>query len=106
METAPLMTQQYNREAPKTPADPMMTSSAHIMRVKPEKKKEEYSIAELARRTEEKITEIDAGIEIFMDGPTSGHQLNDGAGVFIQDRLGTILYEEAKAAGRICSSYD
>jgi ribonuclease HI len=84
----------------------MLSLAASIQRVKLTKKKEEYPIQELARLAEMKIAEIDAEVEIFTDGSTSGQQMNGGAGVFVQDRNGNTLHEEARAAGELCSSYD
>ena len=53
-----------------------------------------------------KIAEIDADVELYTDGSTSGEQQNGGAGVFAQDKLGNVLLEVWKAAGTLCSSYD
>jgi len=48
-----------------------------------------------------KIAEIDADVELYTDGSTSGEQQNGGAGVFAQDKLGNILLEVWKAAGTL-----
>ena len=61
-----------NRNTPSTNTDPMLLLAASIQRVKLTKKKEEYPIQELARLAEMKIAEIDAEVEIFTDGSTSG----------------------------------
>ena len=82
-----------NRNTPSTNTDPMLSLAASIQRVKLTKKKEEYPIQELARLAEMKIAEIDAEVEIFTDGSTSGQQMNGGAGVFVQDRNGNTLHE-------------
>ena len=68
--------------------------NATITGVELEKNKEDYTLEELARETEEKIAEIDADIELYTDGSTSGNQQKGGAGVFAQDWNGNTLHEE------------
>ena len=79
---------------------------AKMDRVELVKTKDQYTLEELARQTEMKIGEVNADIEIFTDGSTSGNQQQGGAGVFAQDHNGNTLYEDFRAAGTICSSYD
>ena len=104
--TAPQMNKTMNRDTPRTTTNPMMSMKAKIDHVELKRNKDQYTLAELAKETELKIAEIDADVEIFTDGSTSGDQQKGGAGVFVQDRNGNTLHEEFKAAGRICSSYD
>ena len=61
-----------------------------ITEVKLEKKKECYihTEQEIRQKTECKIAEIDAEIEIFTDGSTAGNQQSGGTGVFAQDKNG------------------
>ena len=106
LETAPKMNGTLNRNTPKMTTNPMMNMKAKIESVELKKSKEKYTLEELARETELKISEINADIELFTDGSTSGNQQNGGAGVFAQDNNGNTLLEEHKAAGSICSSYD
>ena len=94
------------RDIKKAAVQPMKPLNIEITEVALEKKKDEYSKDELRRRTEIRIAEIDADVEIYTDGSTDGKQRNGGAGVFIQDKLGTVLLEKAKPAGSLCSSYD
>ena len=75
-----------NRNIKRTSVDPMTPLNIEITEVSLEKKKECYSEQELRQRTELKIAEVDADVEIFTDGSTSGNQQNGGAGIFIQDR--------------------
>merc|ERR1712159_549095 len=84
----------------------MMSPNITITGVELDKRKDEYKLEELARMAELKIADIDADVEVYTDGSTSGSQKNGGAGVFIQDREGNTLLEDAKAAGELCSSYD
>ena len=104
--TAPEMDNHLNRNTPKVTITPMMKLKAQVTGVEFKKNKENYTLEELAKETDLKIAEIDADVEMFTDGSTSGNQQNGGAGVFAQDRNGDTLYEGYKAAGTICSSYD
>ena len=94
------------RDIKKAAVQPMKPLNIEITEVALEKKKDEYSKDELRRRTEIRIAEIDADVEIYTDGSTDGKQKNGGAGIFIQDKNGTVLLEKAKPAGSLCSSYD
>ena len=96
----------YNRSTEKARVDPVTPLNIEITEVKLEKKKEEYTEQELMQRTELKIAEVDADVEIYTDGSTSGNQQNGGAGIFIQDREGECLLELCQPAGSLCSSYD
>ena len=49
--------------------------------------------------TEVKIAEINADVELYTDGSTSGVQVNGGAGIFVQDSRGNVLLEKAMTAG-------
>ena len=51
--------------------------------------------------TEKKIQAINADIQIYTDGSTSGEQKNGEAGIYIQDREGNVIYEEFKPAGKL-----
>ena len=104
--TTPLMNKTLNRKTPTVVTNPMVAMKARMERVELNKTKEHYTLEELARETEMKIAEVDADIEIYTDGSTSGNQQKGGAGVFAQDRNGNTLYEDYRAAGSICSSYD
>ena len=104
--TTPLMSKQMNRETPKTTTNPMMKLSATMTAVELKKSKDQYTLPELARETELKIAEVDADIELYTDGSTSGKQQNGGAGIFAQDRNGNTVHEDFKPAGALCSSYD
>ena len=104
--TKPLINQHINRDTPTTATNPMMKIRAKTTEVELKKNKCEYTEDELARMTELKMAEINADIEIFTDGSTSGAQENGGAGIFIQDKNGNVLLEKFKAAGSLCSSYD
>ena len=95
-----------NKSTPKTSISPWASLNVLITEVHLEKKKNEYSEEELKRLTTEKIEEIDADVEIYTDGSTSGEQENGGAGIFIQDRRRNIIHESGTAAGALCSSYD
>ena len=57
----------------------MMKYRVEIAGVELEMKKERYSQTELARMTEEKIAEINADVELYTDGSSSGRQQNGGA---------------------------
>ena len=105
-ETKEQATIKINRNIERTSVDPMTPLNIEITEVSLEKKKECYSEQELRQRTELKIAEVDADVEIFTDGSTSGNQQNGGAGIFIQDRTGSTLLEMSKPAGSLCSSYD
>ena len=94
------------RDIPRIPTNPMMKNRAVVTGVELEKNKNEYTLQKLAELTEMKIAEIDADVELYTDGSTSGEQQNGGAGVFAQDKLGNVLLEVWKAAGKLCSSYD
>ena len=74
-------------------------------RVQLEKKKNEYSEAELKARTEEKIAELDAEAIIYTDGSTSGRQEYGGAGAYIQNRRDETEERLCWPAGRYCASY-
>ena len=100
------MNHNLNRDIPKPHMNPMMQINATITGVELEKNKDEYTLQELATRTDLKVAEINADVEIYTDGSTSGEQKNGGAGVFAQDRTGQVLLEDWKAAGELCSSYD
>ena len=104
--TEPKMDKNLNRRTGKTRLRPMMEYKAEVTGVRLDRKKEEFTIEELALRAEEKIAEINADVELYTDGSTSGKQKRGGAGLFIQNSRGEKLYEEAKPAGEFCSSYD
>ena len=70
-----------------------------------EKAKADYTQAELKKRTLQKINELTSDIRIYTDGSTDERQMNGGAGIFIEDRDGTTLYEASFPAGEWCSSY-
>ena len=95
-----------NRSTEKARVDPMTPLNIEMTEVKLEKKKDEYNEQQLRERTELKIAEIDADIEIYTDGSTSGNQQKGGAGIFVQNREGACLLEMSKPAGSLCSSYD
>ena len=100
------MNNTLNRKMPKTATNPMMSMKAKIEYVHLTKSKDQYTLSELGLESDRKIGEVDADVELFTDGSTSGDQQKGGAGVFVQDKSGNILHEEYKAAGAICSSYD
>ena len=106
VETKDLAQVNYCREIKRTNVDPMTPLNIEMAEVKLERKKDTYSEQELRQLTELKIAEVDADVEIFTDGSTSGDQRNGGAGIFIQNRTGETLVEMAKPAGVRCSSYD
>ena len=56
---------------PKTSTNPMMKIRASITKVSIDKKKESYTLQDLARLTEVKIVEKDADVEIFTDESSS-----------------------------------
>ena len=91
--TTPLVDQNININTPKVLLDPMITIKAKMTQVELTKKKRNYTPTELARKTDEKIAEIDADVEIFTDGSASGSQQRGGAGIFAQDRNGNVLLE-------------
>ena len=96
----------HNRTTEKAMVYPMTPLNIELTEVVLEKKKGSYTEQELRQKTELKIAEVDADVEIFTDGSTAGDQRNGGAGIFIQDRTGTTLLEMSKPAGSLCSSYD
>jgi len=98
--------EKLNRLTPRTAMNPMMRIKATLTEVVLEKKKEEYTLGELAQITDLKIASIDADVEIYTDGSTSGDQVKGGAGVFAQDKDGRTMLKTWKAAGKLCSSYD
>ena len=104
--TSSLIRKDINRDTPITTTNPMMKIRAEMTEVVLEKKKEEYRKSELTMMTEVKIAEINADVELYTDGSTSGVQVNGGAGIFVQDSSGNVLLEKAMAAGSLCSSYD
>ena len=95
-----------NRETERTNIDPMTPLNIEVLEVPLEKNKDEYTGSELRQRTELKIAEIDADVEVYTDGTTAGDQKNGGAGIFAQNRAGETLLEVSKPAGSVCSSYD
>ena len=70
-----------------------------------EKPKGDYSEEELLQISTEKIESINRELTIFTDGSTDEKQENGGAGVYVEDRSGTPIYEASFAAGKLCSSY-
>ena len=58
--------------------NPMMKTRAVVTGVELEKNKNEYTLQKLAELTEVKIAEIDADVELYTDGSTSGEQQNEG----------------------------
>ena len=70
-----------------------------------EKPKAEYSQEELKTRALAKIDTIAADYTVYTDGSTNGQQENGGAGVFAMDANNNTIHEDAKPAGRLCSSY-
>ena len=104
--TDKVMRNDINRNMERTSVDPMTPVNIEMTEVKLEKKKDAYTEEELRRQTECKIAEVNADIEIYTDGSTSGDQRKGGAGIFIQNREGTILMEKSIPAGSLCSSYD
>ena len=82
-ETEQVMTSEYNRDTPRTTITPMMKCKAEISNVELSKKKEDYSASELASITDMKIADINADLEIYTDGSTSGEQRNGGAGIYV-----------------------
>jgi len=97
---------EHNRSIEKARVDPMTPLNIEMTEVKLEKKKEAYSEQQLREKTELKIAEVDADIEVYTDGSTSGNQQKGGAGIFAQNREGVCLLEMSKPAGSLCSSYD
>ena len=81
------------------------TTTIKFDRVRLEKKKNEYSEAELRARTEEKIAELDAEAIIYTDGSTSGYQEYGGAGAYFQNRRDEMEERLYWPAGRYCASY-
>ena len=104
--TDEVMRNDINRNMERTSVDPMTPVNIEMTEVKLEKKKDAYTEEELRRQTECKIAEVNADIEIYTDGSTSGDQRKGGAGIFIQNREGTILMEKSIPAGSLCLSYD
>ena len=105
--TGPNMTQfECNRNMPAAQCTPWASPSVTMEEVELDKKKEEYSQDELKQLTLSKIAEINADIEIYTDGSTSGQQINGGAGIFIRKKDGTVTERMSMAAGKYCSSYD
>ena len=76
-----------------------------FQQVQLDKKKEEYEKEELRGMSLDKIISLEKEVNIYTDGSTSGNQTHGGAGVFIEDKQGTILHEESRPAGKFCSSY-
>ena len=56
----------------------MVEYRAEVTGVRLDRKKEEFTIEELALRAEEKIAEINADVELYTDGSTSGKQKRGG----------------------------
>ena len=71
-----------------------------------ESKKSAFTQEELKEITLNKIAEIDAEVEIYTDGSTSGDQTNGGAGIHIRSKDGKVIAEISTPAGKYCSSYD
>ena len=105
--TKPMMAEfECNRQTPKTRVQPWRRINANFTKVILEKKKENYTTEQLKQMTLDKIEEVNADVELYTDGSTSGTQLNGGAGISIRDKEGRTLNEVSKPAGRLCSSYD
>ena len=62
----------FNKNTPRISIVPWCSPIIEVTQVELEKKKNEYTEEELRRRTEEKVAELDADIEIYTDGSTSG----------------------------------
>ena len=75
------------RDMEKAIVKPMKPWNIEITEVELEKTKGEYSTEELRAKSDQKIAEIAADVEIYTDGSTDGAQRNGGAGIFIQDRF-------------------
>ena len=107
-ETKKEMTQfkEINRDTPRISIPPWKNTTLTTTEVELPGRKETITEDELKRRTLEKIAEINADVEIYTDGSTSGEQKNGGAGIHIRNREGTVLHEENVAAGSLCSSFD
>ena len=106
-ETKPRM-EKYDcyKERDKIRIPPWAKPNIEFEEVELERKKEDYTREELERITTEKINSIGADIEIYTDGSTSGQQQNGGAGVHVTSKEGNTIYEDKRAAGKYCSSYD
>ena len=52
-----------------------------------------------------KIESIHAEYKIYTDGSTDANQENGGAGIYIEDALGTVVREESVATWKLCLSY-
>ena len=72
-----------------------------------EKSKDEYSPMELNRITRETLDNLIPvhDITAYTDGSTSSDQTRGGAGVYVENKEGDVLWEESFPAGEICSSY-
>ena len=66
---------------------------------------DKYSLAELKRKSAEKIASLDTEIIVYTDGSTDGNQENGGAGVYIEDTRTGEQHEFSYPAGKLCSSY-
>ena len=60
-----------------------------LKKVNLEKKKTDYSEAELKEMAMARIEEISKGLEIYTDGSRSGKQENGGAGVYVWSKVKT-----------------
>ena len=95
----------YKRAPRGKTTPPWKATNIKLEKVILEKKKSEYTEAELHQRAMEKIEEMGGEIEIYTDGSTSGRQERGGSGVYIRNRDGEVLLESSSPAGEICSSY-
>ena len=66
-QTKGMVDESLNRRTPSTQMNPMLKMKATITEVILEKKKEEYTLGELAQLTELKIADIDADVELYTD---------------------------------------
>ena len=93
-----MVREEYNREMPVARVDPMTPLHIVVTGVELEKSKDCYTEEQLRQLTEAKIIEVDADVEIFTDGSTSGDQRKGGAGIFSQDKNGP-YWKNAKQQG-------
>ena len=87
------------------PTAPWMTiDNIDVQYVPLEKKKTEYTTEQLREIANAKISEFNVPVKIFVDGSTSGNQLNGGAGIYVTTEEEK-LHEECLSAGKFCSSF-
>ena len=105
--TKPLMQEfQGIERAPRPkPTPPWRRSKIEFQRVELEKRKSEYSEAELKEMSTKKIGELQVEYKIYTDGSTNADQENGGAGLFVTSAQDEELHRAFFPAGKMCSSF-